>query len=187
MNRKVFRLAALLAAVQVVSLATVAPVALAAATDKASAGLGFKGIGARVGLVDPEGGSSTVTLGAHIDAGEFVEHVHLTPYAEYWSVGVSGVADTKDFTVASDVTVDFPLQGGSLTPYAGGGLGLHFLRLPPSIPGDPTRTRLGLGIQGGIKNQVMPNFGFFGEVRWSFVKEADQLKLVGGFTYNFIY
>jgi predicted cupin superfamily sugar epimerase len=153
-----------------------------------SQGLGFRGLGARIGFVDPEGASSTVALGVHIDAGEFVQHVHIVPLVEYWKVGASGV-DVSDLMIGSDVNVDFPVEGGRMTPYAGGGLGLHFVKasVPPGFIGDNSSTKLGLNIQGGIKNQLMPNLGVFGEVKYSFVSDVNQLKIMGGFTYNFIY
>jgi len=153
-----------------------------------SQGLGFRGLGARIGFVDPEGASSTVDLGLHIDAGQFVEHVHIVPLVEYWKVGASGV-DVSDLMLGSDVNVDFPVEGGRLTPYAGGGLGLHFVKAdaPPGFVGGSSDTKLGLNIQGGIKNQMMPNLGIFGEVKYNFVSNENQLKIMGGFTYNFIY
>ncbi len=160
-----------------------------AATAPESHGLGFQGLGARIGFVDPEGASSTVALGIHVDAGEIVQHVHLMPLAEYWKVGVSGV-DVSDLTLATDINVDFPVEGGRVIPYAGGGLGLHFVKVddPFAPPGfDTSDTKLGLNIQGGIKNQAMPNLAIFGEVKYSFVSDVNQLKLMGGFTYNFIY
>jgi len=156
-----------------------------------SHGLGFQGLGARIGLVDPEGTSSTVTLGIHVDAGEFVRHVHLVPMVEYWKVGVSGI-DVSDLNIGMDVNVDFPVEGGTLIPYAGGGLGLHFVKVddpfaPPGFDTNTSDTKLGLNIQGGIKNQIMPNLNLFGEVKYAFVSDVNQLKIVGGFTYNFIY
>jgi len=151
-------------------------------------GIGFQGLGARIGFVDPEGTSSTVDLGIHVDAGEFVQHVHIIPLVEYWKVGVSGV-DVSDLSIGSDINVDFPVEGGRVIPYAGGGLGLHFVKADdPFTPGASfSDTKLGLNIQGGIRNQVMPNLGIFGEVKYNFVSDVNQLKLTGGFTYNFIY
>jgi len=168
------------------SLLSFAALASAAPTPEGH-GLGFQGLGARIGFVDPEGASSTVALGVHIDGGEFVRSVHVIPLVEYWKVGVSG-SDIRDLTVATDINVDFPVEGGRLIPYAGGGLGLHFIHfdLPPGVP-DKSDTKLGLNVQGGIRNQVMPNLGIFGEVKYSFVSDVNQLKVMGGFTYNFIY
>lgn len=160
----------------------------AAQTD----GLGFKGIGATIGFVDPENVSSAVDLGFHVDAGTIVHNVHLIPSIGYWNVGTDvGTyhADVKDFSVAADVNVDFPLQGGRLTPYLGGGLGLNFLSFDSNAPGgfSSNETKLGLNVLGGMRNDVMPNLAVFGELRYHFVSDANQLKILGGFTYKFIY
>jgi opacity protein-like surface antigen len=166
--------------------------ASAQTTSKSSTeyrGLGFHGLGARIGFVDPEGTSSTVDLGIHVDAGEFVRHVHVMPLVEYWKVGVSGV-DVSDLSIGTDVNVDFPVEGRSLVFYAGGGLGLHMVKVdvPFAPPGyDNSDTKLGFNMQGGVRNQVMPNLAVFGEAKYNFVSDVNQLKLMGGFTYNFIY
>ena len=160
--------------------------------DPQNPGLGFRGIGARIGFVDPEDASSTVVWGAHVDAGTLVRNVHLVPYFEYWSAGaeVGGFeADVSDLTIAADINVDFPLQDARITPYLGGGLGVHFLSAESNVPGEEggDDTKFGLNLQGGMRNQIMPNLNLFGELRYSFVSDAGQLKLVGGFTYQFIY
>jgi len=185
MNRSAFVLAV---GVVAASLAFFAAFASAAPANQNQGGMGFQGLGARIGFVDPEGASSTVALGVHIDAGEFVHNVHVVPLVEYWKVGVSGI-DVRDLTVGSDINVDFPVEGGRLIPYAGGGLGLHFLHadVPAGSLAEPNHTKLGLNIQGGVKNQVMPNLSLFGEVKYAFVSDENQLKVMGGFTYNFIY
>jgi opacity protein-like surface antigen len=185
MNRNGSFLGALIVAAGLTSFSALA----AAAPPPEGHGLGLQGLGARIGFVDPEGASSTLDLGVHLDAGEFVRNVHIMPMVEYWSVGVSG-ADIKDLMVGMDVNVDFPVEGGRVVPYAGGGLGLHFVSfdLPPGFTGgDTSDTKLGLNMQGGIRNQVMPNLAIFGEVKYAFVSDVNQLKIVGGFTYNFIY
>ncbi len=187
MNRNGSLLGTLILAAGLASLG--APASAAPAPAAENHGLGFQGLGARIGFVDPEGASSTVALGLHLDAGEFVRHVHVMPLVEYWKVGASGV-DVSDLTIGSDINVDFPVEGGRVTPYAGGGLALHFVKAddPFAPPGfNASSTKLGLNIQGGIKNQVMPNLGIFGEVKYSFVSDVNQLKIMGGFTYNFIY
>ena len=160
--------------------------------DPQNPGLGFRGVGGRLGFVDPEDASSTVVWGAHVDAGTFVRNVHLVPYFEYWSAGAEAggfEVDVSDLTIAADINVDFPLQDARITPYLGGGLGVHFLSASTNVPGesDSDDTKFGLNVQGGMRNQVMPNLNLFGELRYSFVSDAGQLKLVGGFTYQFIY
>ena len=76
--------------------------------DPQNPGLGFRGIGARIGFVDPEDASSTVVWGAHVDAGTLVRNVHLVPYFKYWSAGaeVGGLStDLSDLTVGDDPAV----------------------------------------------------------------------------------
>lgn len=154
------------------------------ATDQS---FGFRGIGARAGLVDPEGASSTITFGVHTDLGQFVPNLRVTPFLEYWSVGVGGT-DRSDLLVATNVDWQFPLIGPKVTPYAGGGVGLHFIKKSYAPPiDDYSNTRLGLHVQGGVRDEVWPNLSLFGELRFTFVEEADNFKLLGGFTYNFIY
>jgi opacity protein-like surface antigen len=191
MSRNGMRALAVAAALGLGVLAWSSSAAIAADTQQ-QASLGFKGLGAHIGLVDPENASSTVALGVHIDGGEFVRNVHFSPLVEYWSVGSSIAGynlDRSDFSVGTDVTVDFPVQGSRVVPYAGGGLGLHFLGIDSNVPNvnTDTRSKLGLNIQGGIRNDVMPNMSLFGEVRYNFVDTQNQLKILGGFTYHFIY
>lgn len=199
LTRKSARVAALgIALAAITGLAATAPRAFAQTTTTTSSarsedvGLGFRGIGGRIGLVDPEGASSTVDLGVHIDAGEFAHNIRLQPIVEYWSVGQDVGpynADLKDFSIGADVNIDFPLQDSRMTPYAGGGLGLHWLKSSTSVPNVPdvSDTKLGLNLQGGIRTDMMPNLAVFGELRYNFVSDANQLKLLGGFTYRFIY
>lgn len=194
-SRRVARVAAFAVALAATaSFAGNAPHALAqnTTTRTEDIGLGFKGMGARIGLVDPEGASSTVDLGLHIDAGEFARNIRLQPIVEYWSVGQDVGpynADLKDFSLGADINVDFPLQDSRITPYAGGGLGLHFLKSTTNVPNvqDQSDTKLGLNLQGGVRTDAMPNLALFGELRYNFVSDANQLKILGGFTYRFIY
>jgi len=190
MIRNSFRFVALLGAIGLCGAAS--PAFAAQPPAQSEVGLGIKGIGARIGLVDPENASNAVTLGIHVDAGQIVKNVHLIPSMEYWNVGANVgpySANVKDFSIATDVNVDFPLQGGRMTPYLGGGLGLNFLSFDSNAPlaGNSNETKLGLNVLGGMRNDVMPNLAIFGELRYSFVTDANQLKLLGGFTYRFIY
>jgi outer membrane protein with beta-barrel domain len=183
-----------IALVAAAALAALAPAAWAQTSSRANedVGLGFKGIGGRIGLVDPEDASSTLDLGLHIDAGQFARNVHVGAIAEYWSVGQDVGpydADLKDLSFGLDVTFDFPLQDSRITPYAGGGVGLHLLSADTNVPNvaDQSDTKLGLSLQGGVRTEAMPNLALFGELRYNFVSDMNQLKLLGGFTYRFIY
>lgn len=189
MSRSLSRAPALGTALALISFFALAGAAMAQQGTTSAPGtdesFGFRGFGARVGLVDPEGASSTLTFGLHANLGEVVPNLRVTPLLEYWSVGVGGT-DVSDLLVATNVDWALPLVGPTVTPYVGGGLGLHRLRWDTPLQ-DESKSRLGLHVQGGIRDQVMPNLALFGEVRFTFVEDADNWKLLGGFTYNFIY
>jgi opacity protein-like surface antigen len=162
------------------------------ASSQNNVGLGIKGVGASVGFVDPEGGSSTVSLGLHIDAGTFAPNLHLKPYFQYWSVGASSGGydiSNSDLAFAFDVNYDFPLQGARVTPYIGSGLGLHFFSSDASVPGGTSSsdTKVGIDLQGGIRTPVMPNFALFAETRYTFIQNDGEFNILGGFTYLFVY
>jgi opacity protein-like surface antigen len=157
-----------------------------------STGLGIRGIGVRLGLTDPEDASSALMYGVHLDAGQFVQNVHIVPSIEYWSVGTDLGAFNSDFSDLAfkvDAKFDFPLQDKRVMPYLGGGIGIHRLKFDTSAPGpyDTSDTKLGLSVQGGVRNDFTPNLSLFGELGYSFVSDANQLRLLGGFTYHFIY
>jgi opacity protein-like surface antigen len=159
---------------------------------KSEPGIGLKGIGVRLGLDDPEGASSAFMYGVHVDAGEFVRNVHLIPSVEYWSVGNDIGAYNSDFSDLAfrlDVNFDFPLQDQRFTPYLGGGFGLHHIKFDTNVPAvpDASDTKFGLDVQGGARNQFTPNLSLFGELGYSFVSDSNQLRLLGGLTYQFIY
>lgn len=190
MSRSLSRTLALATALALISAFALADTAMAQqGTTSTAAGpsesFGLRGFGARLGVVDPEQASTTLTWGFHLNCGEIVPNLRLTPLFEYWSVGV-GNADQSDMLLAANLDYSFPLAGPKVTPYAGAGLGYHWLKWSQTNS-DYTNTRLGLHVQGGIRDQVMPNLALFGELRFTFVNDADNWKLLGGFTYNFIY
>jgi len=166
--------------------------AQASAPPAKEPGIGLRGIGVRLGLDDPEGASSAFMYGLHVDAGEFVRNVHLIPSVEYWSVGNDVGAYNSDFSDLAfrlGVNFDFPLQDQRFTPYLGGGFGLHHLKFDTNVPSvpDESETKFGLDVQGGARNQFTPNLSLFGELGYSFISDNNQLRLLGGLTYQFIY
>jgi opacity protein-like surface antigen len=192
MTRASFRFVALFTAIGLCCALSPALAQQHAQTAPQEAGLGFRGLGGSIGFVDPEGASGALLLGLHVDAGQIVRNAHLIPSMQYWKVGTDVgpySADISDLTFGADVNVDFPLQGGRLTPYLGGGLGLNFLSFDSNAPGanSSNDTKLGVNVLGGMRNDVMPNLALFGELRYTFVSDANQLKILGGFTYKFIY
>ena len=104
----------------------------------AKSDIGFKGIGPRIGYVDPEGGlDGTIEFGAAMEFGEFVRQLHWDGSVSFWSAGRdynyyngSGYRNyswsLRDFILRSGINYHF--LEGEWEPYVGGGLGLHFIR-----------------------------------------------------------
>jgi opacity protein-like surface antigen len=196
MTRTSFYLSALFVAIG--ALLLLPPASLAQSSTSTSSqssqnvGLGIKGLGGTVGFVDPEGASSTVSLGLFVDAGTIAPSLHVKPYMQYWSVGASSGGydiNKSDLAFALDLNYDFPIQGSRVTPYLGTGLGLHFFDTDASVPGgtNTSDTKVGIDLQGGITSPVMPNFNLFAETRYTFISDDGEFNILGGFTYLFVY
>jgi hypothetical protein len=83
---------------------------------------------------------------------------------------VSTVAVPRDFTEDAPASL-ISRSRGAPNPFTNW--------MSTSLPGfGPAHARL--------RSQV-PNLGIFGEVKYNFVSDVNQLKIMGGFTYNFIY
>jgi opacity protein-like surface antigen len=128
--------------------------------------IGFKGIGPRLGFVDPEGSlDGTAEFGVAFEFGEFVRQLHWDGSVSFWSSGRSYPYydghdhfnydwTLRDFVLRSGVNYHF--IEGPWEPYAGGGLGLHFFSW--DYNGAPyynntSDTKLGLYIDGGVEHK----------------------------------
>lgn len=161
----------------------------------ASSDIGFKGIGPRLGYVDPEGGfDGTVEFGVAFEFGEFVPQLHWDGSVSYWSTGheweyYDGNSYRKydwslsDFVLRSGVNYHF--LEGEWVPYAGGGLGLHFYSWDYS--GTPSRgnssdAEFGFYIDGGIQRTFSEKW--LGQLQLQFdFADPDQTALL----FNLIY
>ncbi|MNC97443.1 hypothetical protein D3C83_151000 [compost metagenome] len=74
-------------------------------------------------------------------------------------------------------------------PYLGGGIGLHRIKFESNVPGAPdaSDSKIGFSLLGGMRNDFTPNLALFGELGYTFVENANQLRILGGMTYKFIY
>src|SRR5262249_46788417 len=82
---------------------------------------GLSGVGAKAGYVSPEDLSGTVSISGHLEFEQSSSRVHLLPSLGYWST--DGVHDVSPNL---DLYYHF-YREGTVTPYLGGGLGMHFL------------------------------------------------------------
>jgi hypothetical protein len=156
--------------------------------------IGFKGIGPRLGFVDPEGVlDGTAEFGVVFEFGEFVPQLHWDGSVSFWSSGRNYYDNhhndyrynwkLRDFVLRSGVNYHF--LKGEWVPYAGGGLGLHFFSWDYSGAPDYSNTsdtKLGLYIDGGIEHEF--NEKWTGQMQLQFdFASPDQTALL----FNLIY
>jgi opacity protein-like surface antigen len=165
-------------------------------TAMAAADFGLKGIGVRVGVVEPENLDTTVGFGFFMDLGTFHPNVAFETYVDYWSNSIDvGFMDTsfRDVAVGAKVEYLFTLSRPTIHPFIGGGLSMHFLQQSVdlgglSVPGmslDVSDTKLGLDLGGGLRAGVAEHLDIIGEAWYSMVPDFNQLVATGGIAYKF--
>ncbi len=134
--------------------------------NESTSDIGFKGIGPRLGYVNPGSDlDGTAQFGVAFEFGEFVRQLHWDGSVNFWSTGRNYPYyhanrydyyswKLSDFSLRSGV--DYHFMEGPWVPYAGGGLGLHFYSW--DYAGAPyynntNDTKLGLYIDGGLEHQ----------------------------------
>ncbi|MBU1708222.1 porin family protein [bacterium] len=158
--------------------------------------IGLKGIGGKVGYVMPEGDlDATFTFGAVVDLGTFMPALHWDASIQYW--GVSYEVGPYEWTY-SDIALKSTARyhfttGGKVTPYAGGGLGIHMFSFEWDCPscqsvwGFPTSvsdnsTEFGFHGVGGIEFLLAPKWKAQAEAEYAIV-DIDQFSIVANIIY----
>lgn len=171
--------------------------ALAAQNAIAESDIGFHGVGARLGIVSPEDLDMTVGFGGFVNLGTIEQRVRLEPYFDYWSQSEStfgAEASIRDLALGMKGLYNFPVQNPKLRPYAGVGLGLHFLKAEVTVPDidlgggliipgytlEDSATELGLDLGGGIATSVSPSADLLGEVWYTAVSNASNFAIRAG-------
>ena len=107
---------------------------------------------------------------------EFEQHgtqLHLLPNLMYWNED-----RMRDVSPNLDVYYHFNREG-RVTPYFGGGLGLHFIR---DERGDRGGTDVGMNLLGGLRFPGAGNH-YFLEGRYT-ATELSQFAVLGGVTFH---
>lgn len=152
-------------------------VALASAPAMASpeTDIGFRGWGPRLGLsVSPD----QVHFGAHLDFGQFANHVRFQPNIEM------GFGDNvKLFTLNAEASYRFIEQWDVWSPYLGGGLGANIKSFDNGNGNDSeTQTDLGVNLLGGIEKGLANGDRFFIEGKFS-LNDVPDAKVTVGWTF----
>lgn len=173
--------------------------ALASQSAWAKSDLGFKGIGGAVGVVGPEEMDATFGLGVMLDHGTIVPQLALESRLDYWSQSEESFGtevSARDISVGARCKYLFNISSPTVQPFAGAGLGLHFLHAeatvapPPGFPGasmsvEDSATKLGLDLGGGMAARVGPRTNLLAELWYGVVSDFNQFNLRVGVLYSF--
>jgi outer membrane protein W len=172
-----------------VLLITLAACALTATVALAQSNLGFKRVGAAVGFVNPENVDGTFSLGVFADHGTLAPRIGLESRIDWWSQseGAFGAeASVRDLAIGARGKYYFPVSRSKVRPFAGAGLGLHFVHAEVTIPAqfgfpetqvEDSSTKLGLDLGGGMATPVGPRTDFHAELWFGIVSDVDQFAL----------
>jgi opacity protein-like surface antigen len=150
---------------------------------------GWRGWGPRVGVtLDPD----QIHFGAHVDFGNFAEHIRFQPNVEV------GIGDNLTIVALNfEGAYRFSSRWDVWTPYAGGGLGINFVSFDNDhdhaegafaagpmhdVEGDDSSTDIGLNLLGGIEKGLKNGHRFFLEGKLGLADSPD-LKFTAGWTF----
>jgi opacity protein-like surface antigen len=155
----------------------------------AQSNLGLKAIGGAVGYVSPENLDGTFSLGVFADVGTITPNISLEPRIDFWSwsqdqFGVKNSVSDVQFGARGKYWFEVP--NSKIRPFAGAGLGLHFLHAKVEIPAqggfpaqeaDDSTNKLGLDLGGGIETAMNERTSLHAEVWYGLVSDFNQFSL----------
>jgi hypothetical protein len=168
---------------------------LSASQAMAQSKIGFNAIGATAAFISPENLDGTFGLGVFADLGQLAPNIGLEPNIEYWSFSENqfGVETSlRDISLGARAKYYFEVANPKVRPFAGAGLGLHFLHAESSmnVPGFPavtaegSDTKLGLDIGGGISTPMNSKNDFRAEAWYGIVSDVNQFALRVGVSHK---
>jgi len=182
-----------------------------------SFGQSEKGLGVKFGVVDPQNLGATVGFGALVELGRISSKLNLTLDLDYWAksqksevnldfIGLSLTnafeASFRELAIGGTLKYIFPTKTSKISPFAGGGLGLHILRTKTKTPGfaipgfgEPslefpeseqsnTSTKIGLRFVGGLSFKLGARTDGFGEVRYWLADDFNTAAILAGIVYK---
>src|SRR5215470_9807226 len=159
-------------------------------TQKASAdsSIGFRALGGALSYVSPDNLDGTIGFGVFADLGRIAPPLELEPRLDFWSQSQEAFgtkASVRDITLGARAKYFFATSSAKVHPFAGGGLGFHFVRAEASVtePGfapmsvSQSETKLGLDMGGGIATGLSPKIDLNAELWYGIVSDINQLSL----------
>ena len=165
-----------------------------AVQDAMASDFGFKGVGGRIGLVNVEELDSTFGFEGIVDLGTVAPNWGMEANVGFWSWSeeqFGAKTSIRDIILGARTKYMFTTQNPQLTPFVGGGMGLHFLRAEVDIPaqgGFPAQsasasdTELGIEFGGGLAMHVSPQIDLVGEAWYGIINDVNQFSLKVGAT-----
>jgi opacity protein-like surface antigen len=161
----------------------------------AQSNVGLHGIGASLAFVSPEDLDGTVGLGVFADLGFVTPQIGLEPHIEYWSTSEQAYGaevSMRDVAIGCRGKYYFEVANTKMRPFAGAGLGLHFLKAEASVtvPGFPTMsdeasdTQFGIDLGGGLATPLGPKDDLHFELWYGVVSDVSQLALRVGISHK---
>jgi hypothetical protein len=173
--------------------------ALSVSVASAQANLGFKGIGVRAGMVDPENLDATLAFGIFTDLGTFHPSVSFETYVDYWSWSEEAVGFDMSFRdIVIGAKTEYMFAVSQVRPFVGAGLSVHILKsemgmdlgslgIPEvsSFDASATDTKLGVDVGGGLRLNAADRIDIIGEAWYGFVSDINQLGVTAGVLFKF--
>jgi opacity protein-like surface antigen len=158
--------------------------------------VGLRGAGLSFGLVEPEDIDAAFGFGALVDLGNVARDVRLEAHADYWwkSEEAFGVeTSVRDLSLGARSKYVFPITNPRLRPFAGAGLGIHFVSaevympeqdlgfvvIPATVVKD-SDTKIGLDLGGGLAYGLNARASLLTELWYTLVSDVNQLNLKFG-------
>jgi len=175
---------------------TLAISAFAATSAFAQADLGMKNVGVALGFVSPENLDGTFSVGVFADHGTIAPNWGLESHLDYWGWSENAFgAETsiRDISLGARTKYHFPTSNPGIRPFAGAGLGFHFLSAEVNMPASPgfpaqsatsSETKLGLDLGGGFATSLSPKTEFLAEAWYGIVSDISQFSLRAGLQFK---
>ena len=166
----------------------------------ATSNIGLTRVGVDAGIVDVDGGGSTLGLGLSADMGTIAKDVRFSLHAGYWNDSENSFgaeAGIRDISFGARARYMFHMDSPKFQPYAGVGLGFHFFRASVSIPDmdlgggviipgeefSDTTTKLGMDLNGGFLVPMSAKTDFTTDVTYT-LSDIDQFSLKAGVSFK---
>ncbi|MBK6767252.1 MAG: outer membrane beta-barrel protein [bacterium] len=163
----------------------------AAHAATAATNIGLKGIGPRAGLVWPEAGDGTFTIGLTADMGTWTDNLPWEMALTYWGNGEEGryAGTTYDWSYTNiayrnTVAYLFEIQK-NMYVYPGAGLSVNFFNVSWDGPyeADHSDTELTLTVLGGFQFPIAEKWHGQAEMQFD-IGDPDQTALQVDFIYE---